>query len=167
MVPHFSSVCSLLFLASLAPLTAACDSPLFSHLTAAERDALVAERNLQGCVLKFPKTGLCASLEWLTPATSETEGEARLRFWNPAVASENGPFVNPGPTVFMKLWMPSMGHGSSPVTTAPERDASGALIPGLFRSTRIFFVMPGDWDLVVQIRDGSRVLDEAKLALEI
>ena len=157
---------SFSFLSAALPLTAACQSPLFAHVNAADRSSLI-ERETQGCALRFQKAGLCASLEWITPPTSETEGEARLRFWNPQQANENGPFTNPGPSVFVKLWMPSMGHGSSPVTTAPEKDASNAAIPGLFRATRVYFVMPGDWDFIVQIRDGRQVIDEAKIALEI
>jgi hypothetical protein len=59
-----------------------------------------------------------------------------------------------GPTVM--LWMPSMGHGSSPVTV--ER-----LSTGVYRASRVFFTMKGDWEIHVQSKDGGEVHDEAVL----
>lgn len=55
----------------------------------------------------------------------------------------------------LMLWMPSMGHGSFPITTRKVGD-------GLYESTEIFFTMPGDWDVHFQIKDGENLLDEVK-----
>lgn len=41
------------------------------------------------------------------------------------------------------LWMPSMGHGSSPVKVV-------RLQPGLYRIEKVFFNMRGDWEVRFQ-----------------
>ena len=61
--------------------------------------------------------------------------------------------VDPVATPFILLWMPSMGHGSSPVKI--ER-----LDVGVFKASEIFFIMPGPWDIRYQLKDGSDVIEE-------
>lgn len=48
--------------------------------------------------------------------------------------------------VAVKLWMPSMGHGSSPVKVEK-------IAPGLFKVTQVYFIMSGDWEIRIQIKD--------------
>ncbi|MBI3554828.1 MAG: FixH family protein, partial [Deltaproteobacteria bacterium] len=62
--------------------------------------------------------------------------------------------------VGVKLWMPAMGHGSSPVNVAHAVDQGGANVPGVFKATNVYFVMPGDWDVHVQLKNGSKVVEE-------
>ena len=56
--------------------------------------------------------------------------------------------------VSVVLWMPSMGHGSTP--TVVQR-----LDVGTYRASEVFFIMPGEWDLKFQLKTGSEVTDEA------
>lgn len=42
------------------------------------------------------------------------------------------------------LWMPSMGHGSSPVTVE-------TIAPGIYRAKKVFFNMKGDWEIQFKI----------------
>lgn len=58
------------------------------------------------------------------------------------------------------LWMPSMGHGSSPVTI--ER-----LDRGTYRVSEVFFTMAGDWEIRVQLKAGNDVKSEAILPLSL
>jgi hypothetical protein len=53
------------------------------------------------------------------------------------------------------LWMPSMGHGSSPITVEK-------IAPGIYRAKKVFFNMKGDWE--VQFNIGKY---QAVYALEI
>ena len=62
-----------------------------------------------------------------------------------------------GDTVNVFLWMPSMGHGSSPVTV--ER-----LGLGQYRASAVFFIMKGDWEIHFQVKNGKDTADEAVLA---
>ena len=63
--------------------------------------------------------------------------------------------------------MPAMGHGSSPTTTARKLDTSATAIPGVFETSKIFFVMPGKWEVWVQLKRGATVHSQAKLDVEI
>ena len=69
--------------------------------------------------------------------------------------------------VAVKLWMPSMGHGSSPVKLDHAKDAGHADVPGVFEVTHVYFVMPGDWEIHVQLKNGPKVIEDAIEALHI
>lgn len=56
------------------------------------------------------------------------------------------------------LWMPSMGHGSTP--TAVTR-----LDVGTYRASNVFFIMPGEWEIKFQVKDGVTLKDEAVVSL--
>ena len=101
------------------------------------------------CALHFSKTGLCGALVWNKTANDSETGELGLSF----VRENSSLSVDPPATPFVYLWMPSMGHGSSPIKT--ERLGGGE-----FSASGVFFVMPGNWDIHVQLKSGSQVLDE-------
>jgi hypothetical protein len=63
--------------------------------------------------------------------------------------------------------MPAHGHGSSPVTLEQERDAGGQVIPGVFSGTNVYFIMPGTWQVKVQLKQGATVTEEADLNVQI
>ena len=69
--------------------------------------------------------------------------------------------------VAAKLWMPAMGHGSSPVKVEKAKDSSGNVIPGIFQGTNVYFITPGDWEVRIQLKQGSTVKEEAILAIHI
>jgi hypothetical protein len=107
------------------------------------------------CPLAFPKEGLCASIVWGEAPNSAEENKFTLSFFNPQVGTAAaGPFVKPVQTVFVFLWMPKMGHGSSPVTIDVASD-------GVYNLSRVYFIMQGDWQVRVQLRAGQALVDEA------
>jgi hypothetical protein len=72
--------------------------------------------------------------------------------------------VNPNGQWLIKLWMPSMGHGSSPVKISQALGTAGAPLDGVFNVTNVFFVMPGEWEIRVIVKDGNgNLLDQAAL----
>lgn len=58
------------------------------------------------------------------------------------------------------LWMPSMGHGSAPVKI--ER-----LSESQFRVTRVYFIMPGDWEVRMTLKKSGQVLDQLFIPLMV
>ena len=102
-----------------------------------------------GCALHFAKAGLCGTLVWNKAANDSVTGELGLSF----VREDSLLVVDPAATPFVYLWMPSMGHGSSPIKTT-RTDV------GTFNSSGVFFVMPGNWDIHVQLKSGNQVVDE-------
>jgi len=112
--------------------------------------------------MEFRKQGLCASLEWRSRPTPSKASEFRLRFWDPSKGTESGPYVRPQGAVGVKLWMPSMGHGSRPVTVTESPGASG-----VYDATNVIFIMGGPWEIWVQLKKGSDLIDQAKVEIEL
>lgn len=112
------------------------------------------------CALNLAQSGLCASLTWTQGPVSPAESEFILKFWNAAYSSENGPYVDPTNNLSVVLWMPSMGHGSSPVTIEK-------LESGVFRVRRVYFIMPGEWEIRTFLKNGATVIDQATLTLTL
>lgn len=68
-----------------------------------------------------------------------------------------------GPTdiedqVSVELWMPDMGHGSSPTQVKRATDESGQVIPGAFIVSNVYFIMGGKWEVRVTLTsaDGNQ-----------
>ena len=62
-------------------------------------------------------------------------------------------FIDPMNEPHILLWMPGMGHGSSPVRI--ER-----VDVGRYFASEIFFIMTGEWDIHFQLKSGSVVVEE-------
>ena len=60
----------------------------------------------------------------------------------------------------LKLWMPSMGHGSYPVTV--ER-----LSQGVYKASEIFFTMPGDWEIQIQHLVDGNVFESSVISFDL
>ncbi len=58
----------------------------------------------------------------------------------------------------IELWMPSMGHGSSPVIVTK-------VDVGTYRVDRVFFSMSGDWEIRIQRVVNGAMVDKAVFAL--
>jgi hypothetical protein len=147
-------------------------SPLLHHDTpnrepqsepdSQSQDSDTSAEPRQKCDFLFSAQNLCASLAWVKKSSAEEPGEFLLSFWskdqnpNQAVVLSN-PDAD---RVFVKLWMPDMGHGSSPVTTSQALESNGSPRIGVFRATGVFFVMGGKWEIVVQLKDASGGIKE-------
>ena len=55
-----------------------------------------------------------------------------------------------------ELWMPAMGHGSSPIT-------STELGPLSWQMTEVYFIMPGHWQVKLHLQLADGQTDEAIL----
>jgi hypothetical protein len=63
--------------------------------------------------------------------------------------------------VFVKLFMPSMGHGSLPTTVVPEVDTSNKSIPGSYLVKDLYFSMGGKWEIQFELKKSGKVVDKA------
>ncbi len=139
----------------------------FLFLTACARPDYinpVSKKSAQGqtdkCALKLANSQLCSSIQWTSGPQTPAESEFILKFWNETSASENGPYVDPSSTLSVILWMPSMGHGSSPVKI-------DKIETGVYRVHRVFFIMPGDWEVRVFLKNGPTIVDQATESLQL
>lgn len=96
--------------------------------------------------LVFRNGALEAFLSW-DQGPDGNGGESILRIeWRDG-ATRNA--VEPGVPFRVRLWMPSMGHGSAPTQLQRVLDGEGRLLTGVYRATNAYFPMPGEWNVEV------------------
>jgi hypothetical protein len=104
------------------------------------------------CSAETSSASLCIKLTWETFPTESQFGS--FVFTLSDLATDRLDLTSPNPLSVI-LWMPSMGHGSSPV-------AVETIAPGIYRAKKVFFNMKGDWE--IRFNAGDR---QAVYALEI
>lgn len=102
------------------------------------------------CKHIFAKTQTCLNYKWTKSATATEMGAIEL-----FLANLERPLtpIDLNYNVAIVLWMPSMGHGSRPVVV--EKQASLK-----YNATKIFFIMPGDWEIRFQLKSNNEIVDE-------
>lgn len=154
------------FLVTSAFTNIACGmSPLLNHSNPNRPQSVTQAVNApqeRTCDWYFKSQDLCATYTWVKEPTREEEGSFKLIFFK-----AGAPAVNAEPiaaSVFVKLWMPDMGHGSQKVVTVHSKDSRGNDLPGEFDATEVSFVMSGKWEIFVQLKDSAgKVLDQSKI----
>jgi YtkA-like protein len=138
----------LLLVASSLMLFAGCAKPNYED---PQRDP--AANQLGNCDAFFSHANACIDLIWEKKPTKDDMGSFVVEFYNPDDRSQ---FIDLHGTLDVVLWMPSMGHGSSPVTVEK-------LAPGQYRVSKVYFIMPGDWEIQFKLKNGDTVLEQAAL----
>ncbi len=99
-------------------------------------------KDLEDCNLVLAKLGHCVSLTWVQNSTDSQMGIFNLDF-SESISAE----------VKAVLWMPSMGHGSRPTTVVQ-------LSSTRYQVSNVAFIMPGDWEIRIQLKENNQVIDE-------
>ncbi len=121
-------------------------------------DQTTEEGTKPECSHQFLHSNLCLIWYWEKIPSSQTEGSLIFKTFKLNLLDQTPVETDPLFIPQLILWMPSMGHGSTP--TQVQR-----IDTGTFRAQKVFFIMPGDWELKFQIKNGSEILDEAKVNL--
>lgn len=129
---------NLLSVFALGLLLAGCAKP--TYLSGGESGA---SKSGSGCMATFAISGSCVELKWEKFPTETDFGSFIFTITDSTGILVDAPSTNATTLPKVVLWMPSMGHGSSPVTV--ER-----LGTGLYRATAVFFSMKGDWEIRFQ-----------------
>lgn len=132
-------------LASLSALQTACAERKEAPANKSPSIAAAPEEPKSGCAHAL-QSGACVQYFWETVPGEGTEGSFYISITNPEAGSLGPTLKAVEENVSVVLWMPSMGHGSAPVEV--ERVA-----PGLYHATRVLFIMPGDWEIRIQLKD--------------
>lgn len=119
--------------------------------------SLITLSNVFACDFLFKSEDLCMEVKWEVLPPARSNGTLVLTFTD---AKDPSRLVTPKSTPQVVLWMSSMGHGSKP-TTLNYVDV------GQFRSTDVFFVMGGPWDVKYQLKDGNKVVEELVQKIKI
>ncbi|MCO5113391.1 MAG: hypothetical protein M9899_10625 [Bdellovibrionaceae bacterium] len=112
------------------------------------------------CTLRFKNSDLCLLWTWESLPTPQNPGVLTFKITRENLLDGTPIPVDISTLPAVVLWMPSMNHGSTP-TQVEQVDT------GSFRATHVFFIMPGEWDIRFQIKEGMQVQDEAVLTLII
>lgn len=133
---------------------------VFVLLTACARPDYLTESDLTPVAKThtLPRQHLYFSMEWSQGPRTPEVSEFILRFWPENTTPTDSSLVDPQGDLNVILWMPSMGHGSVPVKV--ER-----LSAGVYRVSNVYFIMPGDWEVQVYIKNGNQVLDQNFVSL--
>lgn len=102
------------------------------------------------CTLRFPNTQTCVQAQWAQAPSTARAGELVLTL--------SRQFAG-GLTAL--LWMPSMGHGSAPIKIE-------TLGPHQYRLSNLYFVMPGDWDVRLYLKNEmGEIVDQVFISLVV
>lgn len=119
----------------------------------------LGEQNIStDCGLEFKNSKLCLTWKWETKPTATTAGSFWFRIYKLDEKDGFPILITPENTPFVQLWMPSMGHGSAPVTI---RELSA----GTYQAQNVFFIMAGEWEIHFQLKNGPDILDESIVSL--
>ncbi|MGZ3690494.1 MAG: FixH family protein [Pseudobdellovibrio sp.] len=102
------------------------------------------------CSLFFKTSHLCLSYKWAANPKANEMSSMTFQFY---VQEKPAVFVTPSQSVNVQLWMPSMGHGSSPVKVSKNTDNS-------YKAENVFFVMPGTWEIRFQLKAEQDVVEQ-------
>ena len=119
-----------------------------------------AREGIADCSETFNSSRLCLSFTWVKFPTETDFGEFTFKTYRQNLLDQSPVQVDLPSLPDVILWMPSMGHGSSPVSV--ER-----IDIGTYRATQVFFIMPGEWQIKWQVKQGLAVEDEAIISLTL
>ena len=109
------------------------------------------------CNLLLKAQNICVDIKWEVQPSDTDAGVFNLHFYDPQAVTQ---LIDPAYSVAVVLWMPSMGHGSSPVKVEKLEN-------GIYKASNVFFVMPGDWEIRIQLKDGKNVVEQVIQAINI
>ncbi len=93
---------------------------------------------------QFPKNKIDFSITWTTPPGLDEMGAFEIELTTPLKTNQ---------TLNAYIWMPDMGHGSSPFEKVQVSSTQ-------YNFSEIAFIMPGLWVLHIEILEDNQVVDE-------
>lgn len=111
------------------------------------------DRKTLTCMATFA-SGACVSMKWEVEPTESEFGTFVFQVFS----KETTELLDSDGTMAVVLWMPDMGHGSSPVTVEK-------IEVGTYRASKVFFSMNGQWEIQFKIKNGKDVKDQAILPI--
>ena len=162
-------------------LISICSLPFFAAAEGVSEVKASLNQEALKCDLKFKKLHACGTLSWVIPPkrvemiTEKDQAELTLLIC-PQKSFGKGKFRKKNrlkhehdlkkefDRVHVRLWMPSMGHGSRP-TQVRELVGEGACLK--FHVDQLYFSMPGDWEIQVELKKNQKILDQAKYPYDL
>lgn len=147
-----------LFTISLAAVSLmACARPKYASEAPLSNETLNHE-NKASCSYTFQASSFCLSWNWEQKPTASQAGSLVFKVFRLNLYDQSQVVIDTAAVPEVILWMPSMGHGSSPTQTQ-------RLDVGTYRASNVFFIMPGEWEIKFQVKAGNSIQDEAVVAI--
>ena len=147
---------NLNFLFFIMFIFSACAKPTYVNSTEDSTNSTKSESATTACEAKFTSSQ-CISMSWSTKPTDAESGSFKFKIYRINLGDGSPVPVDPADvTLNVVLWMPSMGHGSSPVQLKK-------LDVGTYEVTDVFFIMRGAWEIRFQLKNGKTIEDQATI----
>lgn len=140
-----------------------CGRPKYVEEPTHDASPVVQEKIKADCSIAFTESKYCVSWYWEFKPTSKQPGSLIFKIFRLNQFDQTAVEVDATQVPEVMLWMPSMGHGSTPTQTS-------RLDIGTYRASNVFFIMPGDWEIRFLVKDGqpdSKQIDGAIVAITI
>ena len=138
-----------------------CAQPKYIQKTDDTNSAPSYQKNKADCNVQLKNSKLCLSWLWELKPTETEMGSFVFKIYKLNNYDQTAIMMENGDKVEVVLWMPSMGHGSSP-TTVEKLDV------GTYRTHDVFFTMPGEWQIKFQFKNlNNELTDEAIVDIQI
>lgn len=118
------------------------------------------QQQATNCSLQFKYSKTCIDWKWEEVPTEREMGAFYFKTYRKNTVDGSAIPFDQVSLPQVVLWMPSMSHGSSPVFTSKEDT-------GTYRANNVFFIMPGEWEIKFQIKEGNQIIDEAVVTIII
>lgn len=115
------------------------------------------------CATTFTQSGFCLSWYWENKPTATQPGQLIFKVYRLNEFDKTPVEVDFKTTPEVILWMSGMGHGSTPTQTT-------RLDVGTYRTSNVFFIMPGKWDIRFTVKEENETtttIDGAHVAINI
>lgn len=141
-----------LVIAAILALLVGCSQPKYVQESPTTENKLAQEN--ADCRIKLSISQLCLQWSWQLKPTTKQAGILVFKTYRLNQLDQTPVETELSGTADVVLWMPDMGHGSTPTKT--ER-----IDVGTYRVSQVFFIMPGKWEIRFQIKNENKVLESA------
>lgn len=117
--------------------------------TGATQNKISQEENKADCSITFSESKYCLSWYWETEPTASQAGSLIFKIYRQNQFDQTAVELDASQVPEVILWMPSMGHGSSPTQTT-------RLDVGTYRANKVFFIMPGVWEIRFSVKENQQ-----------
>lgn len=141
-----------------------CAQPKYVQESGVTENKIAQEENKADCSIAFSESKYCLSWYWEAKPTATQPGSLIFKIFRQNQFDQTPVELDATQTPEVILWMPGMGHGSSPTQTT-------RLDVGTYRASKVFFIMPGDWEIRFSVKESeqpnSKQVDGAVVAITI
>jgi hypothetical protein len=141
-------------------LILSCAKPQYVSETTSQDLIATSKESKMDCSIAFSKSAVCITWYWESKPTDSDMGGFIFKTFRLNSFDQTPVEVDTTQIPEVILWMPSMMHGSTPTKTS-------RLDAGTYRVSNVFFIMPGEWEIKFQIKNGTEISDEATIRLTL